>query len=388
MTILLAAMISIVFISVVMFTLNSLLFHRAPRQPDLSPTASDLPQVSVLIPARDEGLRLEATLRHVLSSEQVELEVIVLDDQSKDNTAEIVQALGRMDQRVKLISGRPLPAGWCGKQFACFQLAAAATFDEFVFLDADVHLQPSALARAVALRRRKKVDLLSGFPRQLTETWGEALLIPMIYLVLLTYLPFLLMRLTRMSTASAGCGQWFLTARGAYKAVGGHACVKSSLHDGVMLPRAYRDSGLMTDIFDASDLATCRMYSGWQETFLGLRKNATEGIANRRLIVPFSILLCLGYVFPLPTLALVLLSGGGEFLNTTIGLGFLTATVASWLPSLILVCRGLAPKLFALMFPIGVALFLAIQWQSLWYSQRGVRSVWRGRSYETEQFHG
>ena len=85
--------------------------------------------------------------------------------------------------------------------------------------------------------------------------------------------------------------------------VGGHSAIRDSRHDGIQLPRVYRRAGHWTDIFDATDIARCRMYTSAQQVCNGLLKNATEGIANARLIVPFSILLVGGSVLPVALLA-------------------------------------------------------------------------------------
>jgi cellulose synthase/poly-beta-1,6-N-acetylglucosamine synthase-like glycosyltransferase len=215
--------------------------------------------VSVLIPARNEAMRIGPLLDSVLTSEGVTCEICVLDDESQDGTDAIVEVYSRRHSNVRLLKGVPVPDGWSGKQFACYQLAQQAKFDELVFLDADVALSKDALLRAITQRRRINADLLSGFPRQRVVTMGEQLLIPLIHLILLCFLPFGLMRWTRMTGAAAGCGQFFLTTKQAYGLSGGHSSIRKSLHDGIMLPRAYRMSGLKTDLFDAADLAQCRM---------------------------------------------------------------------------------------------------------------------------------
>ena len=254
--------------------------------------------VSVLIPARNEAMRIGPLLDSVLTSEGVTCEICVLDDESQDGTDAIVEVYSRRHSNVRLLKGVPVPDGWSGKQFACYQLAQQAKFDELVFLDADVALSKDALLRAITQRRRINADLLSGFPRQRVITIGEQLLIPLIHLILLCFLPFGLMRWTRMTGAAAGCGQFFLTTKQAYGLSGGHSSIRKSLHDGIMLPRAYRMSGLKTDLFDAADLARCRMYTSFEETWSGLLKNAGEGFAKMPLLPVMTVLMLLAFVCP------------------------------------------------------------------------------------------
>jgi len=109
--------------------------------------------------------------------------------------------------------------------------------------------------------------------------------------VLLGFLPLSRSRHSNSASLAAGCGQLFLTTRDAYRRAGGHYAIKSSLHDGIMLPRLFRRAGLRTDIFDASDLASCRMYDTNRDVLQGLMKNATEGIGSPKTIIPFTLLL-------------------------------------------------------------------------------------------------
>ncbi|MFM8727810.1 MAG: glycosyltransferase family 2 protein, partial [Planctomycetaceae bacterium] len=151
------------------FFVSVLMFRRAPSVRDLvsAKLAVDSvePEVSVLIPARTESARIGRLLKSVLLSRGVCLEVCVLDDDSTDGTAEIVQGFAAADSRVRLLRGERMPEGWNGKQHACWQLSMAARTGELIFLEADVELSSDALMRTVLLRRRLGVSLLSGFPR-------------------------------------------------------------------------------------------------------------------------------------------------------------------------------------------------------------------------------
>ena len=127
---------------------------------------------------------------------------------------------------------------------------------------------------------RRPVGLLSGFPHEETGSWLEKLLIPLIHFILLGFLPLGRMRLSKSPAFAAGCGQLFIAQRSAYESAGGHAAIRSSLHDGILLPRAFRRAGQTTDVFDATNLAECRMYRSAKEVWLGLLKNAGEGMAS------------------------------------------------------------------------------------------------------------
>ncbi len=334
--------------------------------------------ISVLIPARNEALRIGPLLDSVLTSEGVTCEICVLDDESQDGTDAIVEMYSRRHPNVRLLKGIPVPDGWSGKQFACCQLAQQAKFEELVFLDADVALSKDALQRAVTQRRRINADLLSGFPRQRVITIGEQLLIPLIHLILLCFLPFGLMRWTRMTGAAAGCGQFFLTTKQAYGLSGGHSSIRKSLHDGIMLPRAYRMSGLKTDLFDAADLAQCRMYTSFEETWSGLLKNAREGFAKMPLLPVMTVLMLLAFVGPVICAAgLSLGLVATEFFEIVVA-----ACLLSYLPR-VLCCLMFDRAWFAcLLNPVSILLFLVIQWTAWIRKTRGKGVQWRQRSYK------
>ncbi|MCW2236424.1 glycosyltransferase [Azospirillum canadense] len=351
--------------------LVNMALYRAPPQ-KTAPNAA----VSILIPARNEEASIAGAVLAALTQPGVELEVIVLDDHSTDSTAAIVKGLAARDPRVRLASAPPLPPGWSGKQHACHVLGTLARHPVLLFQDADVRLEPNALARMVAFLRGSGAGLVSGFPRQVTGTLGEALVIPMIHVLLLGYLPMPGMRFTAHPGFGAACGQLMLMDRDAYAAAGGHAAIRTSLHDGVTLPRAFRRAGWRTDLFDATDLARCRMYQGFGQVWAGFSKNATEGMATPAALPVWTVLLFGGHVLPWLLLAL----GPGLVPALAAGAGLAIR--------LLLAVRYRQSFLGALLHPVGVLVMLAIQWTALVRSAVGRPSVWRGRAYPTSPLHG
>jgi hypothetical protein len=350
-------------------------FRPTPPEPMARPRR----RVSVLVPARNEAAAIGPCLEGVLASRDVDLDVVVLDDASTDGTGAIVAGLAARDGRVRLVSGRPLPAGWCGKQHACAQLAEAAACDTWVFLDCDVALVPEAIARCAAFLDASGAALAGGFPRQVTGAFLDWLLLPLIHFVLLGFLPVARSRVDGSPGLAAGCGQLFVTRRDAYAAAGGHAAIRGSLHDGVKLPRAYRRAGLRTDIFDASDIASCRMYARSIDVWQGLSKNATEGIGAPATILPFTILLAGGQILPF----LLLLAGSaGGFAGWPAWAAPLAGLAAglAYLPRLLEAARFRQSFSSVLFHPLAVAVLLVIQWVSLVRRCLGLKTSWRGRS--------
>lgn len=347
-------------------------FRRSP--PPRQPQA-----VSVLVPARNEAAAIERLVRTVLVSRAVDLEIVVLDDESTDGTGQIVTRLAEEDSRVRLVRGTPLPAGWCGKQHACATLADQARHETLVFLDVDVAVAPEAIARGLAFLDVSGAALVSGFPRQQTGSFLEWLLLPLIHFVLLGFLPITRSRVTNDVGMAAGCGQWFITRRGPYRRAGGHAAIRASLHDGIMLPRAYRRAGLATDIFDASDVASCRMYTRSLDVWKGLAKNATEGIGSPTTIMPFTLLLAGGQVLPFILVGFGLASSWHGWPTWAIAAGAASVMLA-YLPRLAAVGRFGQGLSSALAHPLGIVVFLAIQWFALIRRTLGFQTAWRGRT--------
>jgi hypothetical protein len=248
-----------------------------------------------------------------------------------------------------------------------------------VFLDADVSPTPDAVARAVAFLDASGAALGSGFPRQRTSCLLDWLLLPLIHFILLGFLPLARSRRDGSPGMAAGCGQFFVTRRADYERAGGHAEIRASLHDGVKLPRAYRRAGLKTDICDATEIASCRMYERNADVWRGLAKNATEGIGAPATIVPFTLLLGGGQILPVVLVGLGLATGWHAWPWWAIAAAVAAAALA-WLPRFLEAFRFCQSPTSALFHPLGVAVFLAIQWTALARKLLGVRTAWRGRS--------
>jgi hypothetical protein len=289
-----------------------------------------------------------------------------------------VRDLAADDRRVRLVQGAPLPAGWNGKQHACHQLATAARHPVLLFVDADVRLAPDAAARLQGEMKARDLALVSGFPRQVTGSLGEALVIPQIMVILLGYLPFAFAR--RQATDprfAAGCGQLMMVTAEAYARAGGHAAFRRLMHDGLNLPRNVRRSGGRTDIVDATPLAACRMYEAWprplgrlhQERDRGHgdapRAAGLDGAPRRRACAALG--------------AAARVAAGGSGLAATLSAAAIAAVL---LPRALLALRLRQPATSVLLHPVGVAITLAIQYAAFTRARRGGRAVWRGRSYD------
>ena len=151
---------------------------RSFARPQARPPAGTA--VSILIPARNEAKTIAETVRRALASVVVEVEVLVLDDDSTDDTAGIVSRLAERDARVRLLHAPPLSPGWAGKQRACHLLSEQARFETLMFIDADLLLAPDAAASAAGfLLADERRGLVSGFPREVSGELGGAARYPL-----------------------------------------------------------------------------------------------------------------------------------------------------------------------------------------------------------------
>lgn len=360
----------------VLFCVNLRRYHPPPA------AVGPLRAVSVLIPARNEERSIRAAVESVLASTGISFEIVVLDDASTDRTLKVVtEMMATADGRLRVAQSPPLPTGWNGKQHACWSLSHMAKHDILCFIDADVRLAPDALSRMAAFLAEGQSQLVSGFPLQITQTWLEWLLLPLIHFVLLGFLPISHMRKGTDPSFAAGCGQFLMLDRSAYFVCGGHAAIRETMHDGLRLPKLLRQYGFRTDLADLTYLARCRMYTNAIEVWQGLAKNATEGIAAPARILPVSVLLFLGQVMPFFLAAVLLLHHRGS--PATIAY-VIAAMAGACLPRLLATHRFRQPLRSALLHPVGILVLLAIQWYALLRKALGGAVSWKERSYAGE----
>jgi chlorobactene glucosyltransferase len=364
------------------------LFRLADNHPNLSdvdPVAG--PAVSVVIPARNEAGTIETIVRSVLASAYHPIELIVVDDRSTDGTAAIVQRLATEDRRVRLLHGAPLPQGWYGKPWACAQGARAATGPLLLFTDADTRHQPDLLGRAVGAMVQERADLVTVSPWQRCVTLWERLVMPQIWLLLgLRYHPRRVNRARRERDVIAN-GQFILTTRDAYDAVGTHAAVRHEVAEDLALAQAYLREGRRLHFAFAERLMETRMYrslpqlvEGWSKNvYLGGRRSF-PGEPRLRALVPLMLIAALGFWLVPP--ALLLARGGGLDIGP-LGPAALVATGMSVLFWALMAYGMKIPLRYGLGYPAGALMALFIVVRSTWRGER--RIEWRGRVYGSRE---
>jgi hypothetical protein len=278
-------------------TVNARLWRRPP------PARLVTERVSVLLPARDEAERIGTCLAAVLASTDVpNLEVIVHDDASRDETGAITARIAATDPRLVLQRGDGPAPGWLGKPAACARAAAAATGDVLVFVDADVTLEPDAVARTVALLRAAGLDLVCPYPRQEAVGALERLVQPLLQWSFLALLPLRLAERSPRGSLSAANGQLLCVDAAAYRRAGGHAAVRAEVLEDIALLRAVKRAGGRGVVADGTDLAVTRMYRSATELRDGYTKSLWAAGGGRPMASAAQLGL-LGWLFVLPALA-------------------------------------------------------------------------------------
>ncbi len=263
----------------------------APKRPPDVGTAP-WPLISILVPARNEEPNIWRCVDSLLNQNYPNFEVIVLNDGSTDQTAGILQKLKALHTRagrLRIVDGRPLPAGWIGKCWACHQLSDEAKGEWLLFTDADTNHRAGALTAAFLLAEERHADLVSLWPHQVTDSAGERLVVPLIQLILVGYCPLWLIDTVRSPRMVAACGQYMLWKKESYRKAGGHEAVKSHLVEDVGLAARVMKENMRLVNADATEAVSTRMYRSFHELWLGLTKNFYTGFGGRPL--PFFVFL-------------------------------------------------------------------------------------------------
>jgi chlorobactene glucosyltransferase len=218
------------------------------------------PMVSILVPARNEAANIGKCISSLIKQDYPDYEVVVLDDNSTDNTAAIVASLQETDPRLRLIHGQPLTPGWAGKPFACHQLATEARGSWLLFIDADTDHKPYMLRSVIALAVREKLSLLSGMPRQVTSGLPQKIVMPLMYFILLSWFPIWFLNNTRRPWPTLAIGQFMLFPKEEYWRVGGHAAVKDRIIEDVWFGAEIKKAGGRFIAADLSNVMSTDMY--------------------------------------------------------------------------------------------------------------------------------
>ncbi len=335
---------------------------------------------SILIPARNEEDNLGDCLDSAMRQGNPVIEIIVCNDHSEDATAEIVGHYTKRDPSIRMINAGDLPAGWCGKNFACSLLAAEARGDWMLFLDADARLSPDAVGRMMAEAGKRNCTFFSSWPGLVLGSAWERALMPMLNFVVFTLFPAPLSLRRGDPSLGLAHGACILAKRIEYEAIGGHGLVFDKIFEDTGLARAWRASGRHGICLDGQDLVRLRMYDSLVGIWQGFQKNIFPAFSSAVsfwlflgfhaacFLMPFAILpwLVMGYwlLWPLGASALCVL--------------LMRAVQAH---------RFRYPVWSVLVHPLAELILIAIGLSSWWNCQVGRGVAWKGRVYARSRHH-
>jgi chlorobactene glucosyltransferase len=368
--------------------INLILNLRFLKTPALnSKIPQNPPLVSILIPARNEEDKIANCLETLCKQDYPYYEIWVLDDNSTDKTAEIVNKLAVKDNRLKLISGAPLPAGWSGKNYACYQLAKEAKGDWLLFVDADTMHAPHMLRGVMALALESNISLLSGFPRQIAETMVMKLFTPTWYFILMSWCPLWFMQNSRKNMPSIAIGQFMLFSKREYWRIGGHESVKSKVLEDIWLGVEVNKQGGKHIAVDLSDVVFCKMYDNFKGIWHGLTRSV-YAVAEISLIALVFLMtfafIC--YLIPFYSLWNAFSSSEGSALMTAVII-FQIATIY--------LMRRLSDRRFdnnsitsVVLHPAGIIFLMSVVANAIVRKLAGTGISWKERLYTDESGTG
>ncbi len=323
----------------------------------------------------------------MLAQTHPRFELVVLDDHSTDGTADLARAAAGGDARLRVIAGEALPAGWGGKNWACHQLAQAAQGDWLLFTDADTIWAPEALAAVAAEAERTRADLLTVWPTQISITWPERLVVPLMALVIIGYLPVFMVHYTPWSPFAAANGQCLLFRRSAYDAIGGHAALRGEVLEDVKFARRVKAARLRLRMADGNHLVACRMYSDWPAVRDGYAKNILSGYGGSIIFLALAAVFH-WLVFLGPWAAMGIADWGVRIADSTFHIPHSRFLVIGW--AVALAFLGIAIRAVtawftrqrvrdALLMPVSVLLMTVIAAKSAYWQIRYGGPLWKGR---------
>lgn len=333
-------------------------------------------RVSAIVPARDEEAVIAACVRSLAQQPEI-AEILVINDQSSDRTAEIVSGLIPQFPQVRLLESSGPPPGWVGKNNAVWLGAQQATGDWLLFTDADAVHEKDSVAHALQIAAESRAAMVSFSPEQIMEAWYEKALIPFVYGRLNRNFSFDEINDPRNEAAAAN-GQFILIRRDAYNAVSGHASIAGEVLEDVALAKLVKRAGYPIWFGTGKGFVRVRMYRSFSAMWAGWKKNLyqLEGGSGaevyKQLLAESAFLLG-----PLALILLVILKWHRPDFAIFLGLFFLLLTHAMHFQAL---RRNQFSAAFTAYLIPGSLLYTAVLWASYRSHSRG-KLEWKGREY-------
>lgn len=307
--------------------------------------------VSAIVPARNEEQNIAACVESLANQTEI-AEVIVVNDQSTDRTAAILETLAERFPNLRVLETDDLPPGWVGKNYALSMGAAEAHNEWFLFTDADAVHFPGSAAAALEIAAETGAALVSFSPEQRTETWWERALIPFVFTQLAAKFRYRQIN-DPDSPAAAANGQFLMIRRDAYDAVGGHSALAGEVLEDIELARRVKSAGYTIFFAPGTGVVRVRMYrtfgamwQGWVKNLYPLMAGTPQKLAAELFSVFPWIPLILFLLTPLrwafPVAGFVFLAGRHAWYAGVLRANhFPLSGILYYVPAVILYCAAL-----------------------------------------------
>ncbi|RME08074.1 MAG: glycosyltransferase, partial [Anaerolineae bacterium] len=290
-------------LTILALVLTRWLHSRVDLQPVVTPRqlpeGEDAPLISVIVPARNEERNIRRCVAALLAQSYPQLEVIVVDDCSQDDTPRILAEMAAAQPRLRVHRGEPLPAGWAGKPHALQQGARLARGEWLCFVDADTFAHPDLLSSVYLAAREHHADLFTILTDQELGSFWEKVVLPLVFIGLSFGFPADRVNDPTQAEAIAN-GQFILIRRQVYQALGGHAAIKNRIDEDKALAEVVKGAGYRLVFADGRTLARTRMYTSLAEMWEGWTKNIFLGLRDRLGLLLFGAVVALAGALALP----------------------------------------------------------------------------------------
>ena len=251
-------------------------------------------KVSILIPARNEADKILTLLQSIHQQDYQNYEVIILDDNSTDDTFTICSEFATTHPKFSVAKGKALPPDWLGKNYACYQLAKKANGNFLLFLDADEQVSAGLINSALHRMHLKNLGLLSLFTNQQISSTGELLVVPLMHYILLNLLPLQLVYLIKNRAVAAASGQFMLFNAAAYHQQQWHREVKQNVVEDVEIMRLVKAAGYNGEALLANNLIHCHAYNGYVDAVKGFSRDMLAAFNYNVLALLVYLMILLG----------------------------------------------------------------------------------------------
>ena len=336
------------------------------------------PYISVCVPARNEERDIKNSVESLLNQDYPNFEVIVVDDNSNDNTARIVYSMIEQYPNLIFIAGAQLASGWTGKPYALHQAYQRSRGQYLLFTDADLRYQSHALKTAMYTMIRKDLDLMTLMPAAIFGSFWERAVQPVIFGFIAALTNFRKVNSENHQSAM-GFGAFLLFKKEAYQKIGGHLSVANEVLEDIMIARKTKSNGLSVLVADGKNLFSIRMYHSMKEIWVGWRKNIFLAMKSSIFRASYYMVMVLCFLLT-PYIVVIYnlwIEAGSVWVGVSL-LGLGLSIVAG-----LGLCHELGLKSKnVFFFPLGAIVMVVIMFNSMVQTLLLRRTEWRGRSYK------